>query len=95
MFHDHSSDGAISEHGPSVPLSSYAEHSVVPRWRPLVKCAHLLACLLVVGCASERSVPETCPENPDYYHVWKRKSSKPGSPHPTYLLHVRKENWRP
>jgi hypothetical protein len=51
--------------------------------------------VMVAGCASGRRLPETCPEDPDYYHVYAPGPTQPQKVNPTYLRHVRTEDWKP
>jgi hypothetical protein len=57
--------------------------------------AAILLVFLVAGCTSRRCLPDTCPENPDYYHVYGPGPTQPQKVNPLYLRHVRKEDWKP
>ena len=52
--------------------------------------------LLELGCSgvgTAHAMPETCPQDPNFYHVYEVRPDRPGSPQPTYVRHVRKDEW--
>ena len=53
--------------------------------------------LLGIGCTATgvaKAVPQTCPQDPNFYHVYEvRHPDRPGTPSPTFVRHVRKDEW--